>query len=68
MKFIMIAFIRLYQYTIGPMLGTCCRFYPSCSEYSILAFKKYGVFKGFYLTLKRLLKCHPWHSGGVDFP
>jgi putative membrane protein insertion efficiency factor len=62
------ALIRLYQMTISPALGGRCRFYPSCSEYSRQAFLKYGLFKGFYLTIWRLVKCNPLHPGGVDEP
>lgn len=63
MKFL----IRLYQLTISPLIGPCCRFYPSCSEYALEALEVHGTFKGIYLTIKRLLKCHPWHPGGCDF-
>ena len=59
--------IRLYQLTISPLIGPCCRFYPSCSEYALEALEVHGTFKGIYLTIKRLLKCHPWHPGGCDF-
>lgn len=61
-----IALIRLYQLIISPWLGSKCRFTPTCSHYGLEAFKKYGPIKGFYLTLKRLLKCHPWGSHGYD--
>lgn len=61
-----IALIRLYQWTISPMLGSPCRFYPSCSVYAIDAIAKYGVIKGSILTGKRLGKCHPFHPGGYD--
>ncbi|MGL5692827.1 MAG: membrane protein insertion efficiency factor YidD [Peptostreptococcaceae bacterium] len=58
--------IKLYQKYISPLMGPTCRFYPTCSQYSIEAFKKYGLFKGMYLTIKRILKCHPFHPGGYD--
>ncbi|MBC6696259.1 membrane protein insertion efficiency factor YidD [Terrisporobacter mayombei] len=58
--------IRFYQKYISPLIGPTCRFYPTCSHYSIEAFRKYGVFKGMYLTIKRVLKCHPFHPGGYD--
>ncbi|MCD8524589.1 MAG: membrane protein insertion efficiency factor YidD [Gammaproteobacteria bacterium] len=51
---------------MSPLLGQRCRFYPSCSAYSIDVIRQHGLFRGVFLTLKRLLKCHPWHSGGVD--
>ncbi len=60
--------IRFYQIFISPYLGQHCRFYPSCSEYTLLAIKKDGVFQGCFKGIKRLFKCHPWCSGGVDLP
>jgi putative membrane protein insertion efficiency factor len=58
--------IRLYQITISPLLGCCCRFYPTCSAYTIEALTTYGLLKGSWLSLKRLCKCHPRHPGGYD--
>ena len=58
--------IRLYQYTLSPLLGPRCRFYPSCSNYALQALELHGLFKGSWLTLRRLARCHPWHEGGVD--
>jgi len=66
LKFCFIQLIRLYQLCISPFLGQCCRFYPSCSDYATESLAKHGVLKGSWLTVKRLLKCHPWHPGGVD--
>jgi uncharacterized protein len=60
------ALIRVYQWTISPLLGANCRFYPSCSQYAHEALKKYGLLKGSYLAVRRLARCHPWHEGGVD--
>ena len=60
--------IRFYQKALSPILGRNCRFYPSCSEYSYLTIKKYGIIKGLWRGLKRILKCHPWSPGGVDLP
>ncbi len=60
--------IRFYQIFISPFLGKNCRFFPSCSEYSFLAIKKYGVLKGVLKTIKRIKKCFLWHPGGIDFP
>jgi hypothetical protein len=56
--------IDIYRYLISPMLPQSCRFYPSCSGYSRDALLKYGLVKGLYLSLKRLLKCQPFHPGG----
>lgn len=66
MRRIPVFLIRIYQWTISPFLGNICRFYPSCSHYGAEAFEKHGVYRGLFLTLKRLLKCHPWHPGGHD--
>lgn len=66
MKYIAIGLIRIYRLCISPMIGQVCRFHPTCSEYALQAFITYGFFKGIYLTLKRLGKCHPWHPGGMD--
>lgn len=64
--FCAIKFIRFYQKFISPLKGQTCRFYPTCSQYALEAFKKYGFLKGFYISLKRILKCHPFHPGGFD--
>jgi len=58
--------IRFYRYAISPLLGSNCRFYPSCSSYSIESIESHGLLKGGYFSIKRILKCHPWHPGGVD--
>jgi uncharacterized protein len=62
----LIALIKGYRYGIRPMLGQRCRFYPSCSEYTLEAVQTHGAAKGAYLGAKRILKCQPWHPGGVD--
>jgi uncharacterized protein len=62
----LIAIIKFYKYLISPLLGSNCRFYPSCSSYSLEALQNHGAIIGSYLTLKRLLKCHPFHQGGID--
>jgi putative membrane protein insertion efficiency factor len=61
-----IALIKLYQWIISPVLGPKCRFTPTCSQYAIEALKKHGVFKGLWLTIKRLGRCHPWGGHGYD--
>ncbi len=66
MKKIALALIKGYKILISPLLGKNCRFYPTCSEYTHEAIQKFGLFKGILLGTKRLLKCHPFHSGGVD--
>lgn len=67
MRTVAIRFIRFYRYLISPLLGDCCRFYPSCSHYGEEAFARHGVLKGGWLTLKRISKCHPFHPGGIDW-
>ena len=58
--------IRFYQVAISPHLGKNCRFVPTCSQYATIAITRFGVIKGTYLTIRRLLKCHPFHEGGFD--
>ena len=58
--------IRFYRRFISPLFRPSCRFYPSCSQYALQALERYGIFKGGWLTLKRLSKCHPYHPGGFD--
>ncbi|WP_078414111.1 membrane protein insertion efficiency factor YidD [Priestia abyssalis] len=62
----LIGLIRIYQKFISPLKPPTCRFYPTCSHYGLEAVKRFGPFKGSWLTIKRLLKCHPFHPGGVD--
>lgn len=66
MSYFFIGLIKLYQYSISPLLGPACRFEPSCSSYGIEALKKHGFWKGSFLTLKRISKCHPWGGSGHD--
>ena len=58
--------IKLYRLFISPMIGSNCRYSPTCSEYGLIALKKYGLFKGLYLTIKRILKCNSLFKGGYD--
>ena len=58
--------IFLYQNLISPILGPKCRFNPTCSEYAVIALKKYGPFKGIWLSTIRIFKCHPWGGKGHD--
>ncbi len=66
MKKILIIIIRFYQKAISPWTIRSCRFYPTCSEYTVLAIKKYGAIKGSWMGLKRILRCNPFNSGGYD--
>jgi putative membrane protein insertion efficiency factor len=63
---IFILLIRFYQLSISPLFMPACRYTPTCSAYGIEALQKYGPFKGGWLTLKRLLSCHPWGGSGYD--
>ena len=67
--FIIIKLIKVYQFLISPLLGDSCRYLPTCSNYSIEAFKSFGFFKGLYLSTKRVLSCHPikFLGGGEGF-
>jgi len=58
--------IRIYQWTISPLLGPRCRFHPSCSQYAHTALLRFGLLRGGWLTLARLARCHPFHPGGFD--
>lgn len=62
----LIAVIRVYRYAISMLLGHCCRFEPTCSAYAMEAIEVYGCWKGCYLATRRVLRCHPWHPGGID--
>ncbi len=66
MQWLALFCIRCYQRMISPFVGSCCRFHPSCSEYSLEAFRRFGFFRGLILTLYRILRCQPFSSGGVD--
>lgn len=66
LKNVLILIIRGYQKFISPMFPPTCRFYPTCSEYCLQAVKKYGPFKGSWLGIKRILRCHPGNPGGYD--
>lgn len=58
--------IKLYQFVLSPLLGPSCRFQPTCSNYALEAFKRYGIILGVWLTLKRVIKCNPWGGHGFD--
>ncbi|NLE48019.1 MAG: membrane protein insertion efficiency factor YidD [Sandaracinaceae bacterium] len=63
-----LALIRLYQITLSPLLGQSCRFYPSCSRYTATCIERFGPFRGSWLGIKRIARCHPFHPGGLDEP
>ena len=65
---LLIGLIRVYQFTLSPLLGSVCRFEPSCSRYMVEALRKYGLLLGLAKGLRRLSRCHPWNPGGYDPP
>ncbi|WLD93392.1 membrane protein insertion efficiency factor YidD [Alkalihalobacillus sp. AL-G] len=66
MKYILLVLIQFYRKCISPFTPASCRFYPTCSAYGLEAIQTHGAIKGGWLTLKRILKCHPFHPGGFD--
>ena len=66
MRTVLSVLIRAYQYVVSPLFTPNCRFHPSCSAYALEAVERHGSLRGAWLALKRLLRCHPWHSGGCD--
>ncbi len=66
LSFPFILLIKIYQKIISPVIGPQCRFTPTCSNYALEALKKYGIFKGSWLAVKRISKCHPWGGKGFD--
>ena len=65
-KRVMVGLIKAYRYWMSPFLPASCRFYPSCSAYALESYQRLGFWKGTYLSLRRILKCNPFHPGGVD--
>ena len=61
-----ILLIKLYKLIVSPWLPSACRFTPTCSQYALEAFRRHGVFKGFYLSFRRIIRCHPWGGHGHD--
>ena len=68
MKKILIACIKKKKKHISPLKGSCCRFYPTCSQYAIMAIEKYGVCKGVLKAILRIIRCNPLNDGGIDYP
>ena len=64
----LILLIRVYQWTLSPLLGGVCRFHPSCSRYAAACIESHGALRGSWLGFRRLLRCHPFHPGGYDPP
>ncbi len=63
---VLILIIRGYRYFLSPYLGSSCRYHPTCSAYAMEALARHGAWRGGWLALRRILRCHPWHEGGVD--
>lgn len=66
MQSLVLALIRGYQRYLSPLLGSNCRYYPTCSHYTAEAIQKYGLRKGGWMGIRRIFRCHPWHPGGFD--
>jgi hypothetical protein len=66
MRFILLAIIKFYQLAISPFIAPSCRYTPTCSCYAIESVQRHGALRGSWLSLKRILRCHPWHEGGYD--
>ena len=66
MRLVAAILIRLYQWTVSPLLGPACRFHPTCSQYALEAIERFGVLRGGWLAIRRIGRCHPWHPGGYD--
>ncbi|MEE9422825.1 MAG: membrane protein insertion efficiency factor YidD [Gammaproteobacteria bacterium] len=66
MRKVIILLITAYRWAVSPWLGNHCRFYPSCSYYACDAINRHGAFRGSWLAIRRLGRCHPWHAGGLD--
>jgi putative membrane protein insertion efficiency factor len=67
-RYAAIALIWIYRWTVSPLLGNRCKYHPSCSQYSALAYREFGLVRGTVMTAWRLLRCNPWSKGGVDYP
>lgn len=67
MKYILIGIVKIYKKIISPLFPPCCKYYPTCSSYALEAIRKFGFFRGGWLSIWRILRCNPWSLGGIDF-
>jgi putative membrane protein insertion efficiency factor len=65
-RWLVLSLLKIYKISISPLLGQRCRFHPSCSEYASGCIRKHGLWRGCILSMKRIIRCHPFHPGGVD--
>lgn len=68
MRWLALALIRVYQIVLSPLIGQSCRFEPSCSRYTATCIERFGAARGSWLGLRRIMRCHPFHPGGIDPP
>jgi len=66
MRTLLIGLITIYRYSLSPLLGSSCRFYPSCSCYAQESIERHGALRGLVLAVRRIARCHPWNPGGYD--
>ncbi len=66
MKYIALFLIKIYQLLISPIIGSNCRYQPTCSHYAAEAVDRFGIIRGGWMAIKRISRCHPWHEGGYD--
>jgi len=68
MKKLLIGFIKIWRLFFSPLYPASCKYHPTCSEYALLAVEKYGIFKGSFKAIYRILRCNPFAKGGIDYP
>jgi len=66
MRAVIVLLLKIYKRVLSPLLPPACRYYPTCSEYTMQAISRYGAMRGLWMGLKRLSRCHPFHAGGLD--